>query len=45
MMVKNKDLWKDKAQIIGISIDSEKQKLKTHVETKKWGDVTHYFRA
>jgi len=37
--------WEGKARIIGLSIDQDKNKLKTHVESKKWTAVEHYFRA
>jgi thiol-disulfide isomerase/thioredoxin len=34
--------WGDKVRLIGLSIDQEREKLKTHVETKKWTSVEHY---
>lgn len=37
--------WEGKARIIGLSIDQDKNKLKSHVEAKKWESVEHYFRA
>jgi hypothetical protein len=35
--------WGDKVKIIGLSIDNDKTKLKSHVETKGWTKVDHYF--
>ena len=35
--------WADKVKIIGLSIDGDKAKLKSHVETKGWTKVDHYF--
>ena len=35
--------WGDKVKIVGLSIDGEKAKLKSHVETKGWNKVDHYF--
>jgi len=43
MLVKNKDKWGDKVRIIGLSIDQDIEKLKSHVETKGWTDVEHYW--
>jgi len=37
--------WGDKVRIIGLSIDQDKNKLREHVESKKWTSVEHYFRA
>ena len=35
--------WGDKVKIIGISIDGDKAKLKSHVENNGWINVDHYF--
>ena len=35
--------WADRVKIIGLSIDGDKAKLKSHVETKGWTKVDHYF--
>jgi thiol-disulfide isomerase/thioredoxin len=47
MLDKHKDdqLWKDKVRIIGLSIDQDKNKLKSHVESKEWSSPEHFFRA
>jgi hypothetical protein len=45
MLVKKKDEWANKVRIIGISIDQDREKLLSHVQTNKWEDVEHYHRA
>lgn len=45
MLEKKGDEWKDKLRIIGLSIDSAKETVKSHVENKGWTAVEHYFRA
>jgi len=45
MLEKRAKDWGDKVRIIGLSIDQDKNKLKSHVEAKKWTAVEHYFRA
>jgi len=45
MLDKKGEEWKDKIRIIGLSIDSDKAKLKSHVEDKKWTSPEHYFRG
>ena len=35
--------WGGKVKILGLSIDDDKAKLKSHVETKGWTKVDHYF--
>jgi hypothetical protein len=35
--------WAERVKIIGLSIDGDKAKLKSHVETKGWTKVDHYF--
>lgn len=42
MLVKNTGTWGDKVRIVGLSIDNEVSKLKSHVEAKGWGNVEHY---
>lgn len=43
MLEKNKDAWGDKVRILGLSIDQDPEKLKSHVEAKGWGSVEHYW--
>jgi thiol-disulfide isomerase/thioredoxin len=45
MLEKKGDEWKDKIRIIGLSIDQDKAKLKSHVEAKGWGKVEHFWRS
>jgi len=45
MLAKRGEDWKDKARIIGISIDQGKEAVNTHVATKKWESVEHFFRG
>jgi len=42
MLVKNKEKWSDRVRIIGVSIDSDVQTVKNHVQRKGWNDVEHY---
>jgi len=42
MMGKGKENWKGKARIIGLSIDQDVGKLKSHVKDKGWTKVEHY---
>lgn len=44
-MVSKRADWKGKAEIVGISIDKEKDTVVKHVDNKGWGSVTHYHRA
>jgi len=44
MLEENPD-WAGKIRIIGLSIDQDKEKLKSHVEAKGWGKVEHFFRG
>lgn len=37
--------WGTDVRIIGLSIDQDKAKLKSHVEAKGWQKVEHYFRG
>lgn len=41
MLTKNKDAWAGKARIIAVSVDEDKQTIKTRVETRKWNDIIH----
>jgi len=34
--------WGDKVRLIGLSIDQTAEKVKSHVEDKKWTSVEHY---
>jgi len=43
MLVDNKEKWGDKVRIIGLSIDTDKEKLVSHVKDKAWLDVEHYW--
>lgn len=44
MLEENPD-WEGKIRIIGLSIDQDKDKLKSHVQNKGWGKVEHFFRG
>jgi len=43
MLVKNKEAWGGNVRIIGLSIDQDADKLKSHVEAKEWTAVEHYW--
>lgn len=43
MLVKREGDWKGKVRIIGLSIDQEQEKLKSHVNSKGWTAVEHYW--
>jgi len=43
MLEKRGGDWGDKVRLIGLSIDQEVNKLKSHVEEKKWMHVEHYW--
>lgn len=45
MASKNKEAWKDKAQIVCISIDQKMEAIKPHVDKKGWNDLVHYHKA
>lgn len=45
MLEKRGQEWGSDVRIIGISIDQDKNKLKSHVNDKKWTSVEHYHRA
>lgn len=45
MLEKRKADWGDDVRIIGLSIDQDKEKLKSHVSSKGWTTVEHYFRG
>jgi hypothetical protein len=42
MLAENEAKWCDKVRLIGLSIDSEAQTVKNHVEKKGWTKVEHY---
>jgi hypothetical protein len=42
MLAENEAKWGDKVRLIGLSIDSEAQTVKNHVEKKGWTKVEHY---
>jgi len=42
MLEENKEKWGDRVRIIGLSIDQDIEKLKSHVTTKGWTSVEHY---
>jgi len=42
MLEKNKEKWGDKVRIVGLSIDQDIAKLKSHVDAKGWTTVEHY---
>jgi len=44
MLEKRKADWDGKVRIVGLSIDQSKEKMVTHVNTKGWTSVEHYFR-
>ena len=44
MLMKDKPEWKDVVRIIGLSIDRDMATLKSHVETKEWTSVEHFWR-
>ena len=45
MLTSKGESWKGKIRIIGLSIDQDKAKLKSHVEAKGWGSVEHFWRS
>ena len=42
MLDKKKPEWEGVVRIIGLSIDKEMEKLKSHVEAKAWTSVEHF---
>lgn len=44
MLTDNADKWGGKVRIVGVSIDNAKEKVNSHVDEKKWGDIEHYHR-
>jgi len=42
MLSKNGERWGGNVRLIGLSIDNECEKVKSHVETKGWTAVEHY---
>jgi len=45
MLAKRGEEWKDKARIIGLSIDQTKDAVNKHVADKKWESVEHFHRS
>lgn len=45
MLNKRGEEWGKQVRIIGLSIDQDKGKLKSHIEAKKWTSPEHYFKA
>jgi thiol-disulfide isomerase/thioredoxin len=45
MLKKRGAEWGSDVRIIGLSIDGDKAKLKSHVESKGWEQVEHFFRG
>jgi len=43
MLEKRGGDWGDKVRLIGLSIDSDRDTVKNHVEAKKWKSVEHYW--
>lgn len=44
MLDKKKPGWENIVKIVGLSIDKDMATLKTHVETKAWTSIEHYWR-
>jgi hypothetical protein len=44
MLAKKKPEWENVVKIVGLSIDRDMATLKSHVETKEWTSVEHYWR-
>jgi len=42
MLEKNAEKWKDKVEIVGVSIDEKVEDVKKRVEAKNWKLVRHY---
>ena len=45
MLEHNKSTWGDKVRIIGLSLDQDMNKLKSHITAKGWTSVEHYLAA
>ena len=45
MLSHNKATWGDKVRIIGLSLDQDLQKLRSHITNKGWANVEHYLAA
>lgn len=45
MLEKNKENWKGKVRIIGVSKDNAVEKVNKHVQKKKWKLIEHYLCA
>lgn len=42
MASKNKEKWKGKVRILGLSIDNDHNTVSEHVDNKQWTDVEHF---
>jgi len=42
MLEEHGEKWGGKVRIMGLSIDNDAAKVKSHVESKKWASVEHY---
>ena len=42
MLVENAEKWGDNVRLIGLSIDSDADTVKNHVESRGWTKVEHY---
>ena len=42
MLTKNKEEWKGKVRIVGISVDEDEESVMKRVQTKKWFDIQHF---
>ncbi len=45
MLSHNKATWGDRVRIIGLSLDQDLQKLRSHIMNKGWANVEHYLAA
>ena len=45
MLMKNKNTWKNKVKIIGISLDSKLPDLLKHIIYEGWTTIDHYLSA
>lgn len=42
MLEENEEKWKDKAVIIGISVDDDAEDVKKRIIDRKWNKIQHY---
>ena len=45
MLTHNKATWGDRVRIIGLSLDQDLSKLRSHIQNKGWANVEHYLAA